>query len=698
MITACPRCRAVIQAPAELPADGLLQCQACGSRFTGDAAADSDLRLRRDSADLDLPVLDDFDEYVEAPEVGPPVPVARSPAFAAYKWFYHRTVGQVGTDTACALLLLLLHFMIVLAYGLGEGARMGLAVPGEAVGSAPDTLVRVWKPLALYEVMTIGLVAMVYWLACVVTLRSAKMAISGGSFVANWALASIPGTICLVLAWFSGWPVQSLAVFAVLVALPIVLLFTCAIFGLRWVMGGILAVICMALAGPVSVLSAYLYARYEVYCSSADQQRMITLPPAEHAVADVPSELPGRVPLNPRVREMAEVLTVSAGGSVSPPPLQGAALPAMTKTQRVKPSISTSGCSSGITIDPWDQPEALEQVIWPAVNTEAFATLLSDTLGNHVIEWWSARDLSKQGSLRIAGAKPVSYALSPSGKLLVRVISAGAPIAEVWDTQRSRRRIQIPLSGGNGTPSALGFCDESTFAVVWRDQGRLSVSTYDVPNGKLNRFIAWPAEKQRTTSDQGAPSGQPVAVWLSHDGTLLAGADAAPRIAVLEVSSGRLVAQWPMNLPAGQVPAVSGIAFAPAPAPGNSTIAVLLDENQENAQSVLLIAESGVANLTAIPFASAVWRLAGCPGPSARRGRVIDWISDTELLLYGELVVDVNSGALTRTMHVHQPGMASRAGAFSQYPLPDGSFLLETSGENHEHKSALHRLRMSSSR
>ncbi|GEM_PF-6577303 len=695
MITACPRCRAVVQAAAESPADGLQQCQACGSRFRGDASADSELRLRRDSADLDLPVLDDFDEYVEAPEVGPPVALTGSSAFDAYKWFYHRTVGQLGTDTACALLLLVLHCMIVLAYGLGEGSRINLTMAGEAAGYAPDVLARVWKPLALYEVMTAGMVATVYWLGCTLTLRSAKMVMSNGGFVANWALASIPGTICLALAWFSGWPLRSMAVSAVMISLPIILLFTCAIFAVRLVMGSILTLVCMALAGPVSVTTAYLYARYGEYCSSADQQRIMALPPVEHGVAEVPSELPGRVPLNPRVREMAEVLTASAGGGNVSTAQQRTPPPATARVEHASPLISKSDCSRGITIDPWSQPQAVEQVIWPAVHAESFATLSSDALGNHVIELWFARDLSKQGSLRIAGAKPVSYALSPSGKLLVRVITATVPIAEVWDTQRLRRQMQFPVSGGNGTPSALGFCDEETLAVVWHDQGRLSVSSYDLQSGKLNRLIAWPeAEKRSTHSDHGGPPAQPVAVWLSHDGTLLAGADAVPRIAVLEMSSGRLVEQWPMSLPAGQVPAVSGMAFAP----GNGTIAVLLDENQSNAPSVLLIAESGVTDLTAIPFVGAVWRLAGCPGPSERRGRVIDWISDTELLLYGELVVDVNSGALTRNMHVRQPGVAPRDGAFSQYPLPDGSFLLEMNSENQEHKSTLHWLRMTPSR
>lgn len=690
MVTACPQCRAVIQAPAEVPAGGLIQCEACGSSFKGDTSADSELRLRHDSADLDLPILDDFDEYVEAPEVGPPVPLGKSSAFAAYKWFYHRTVGQLGTDTACALLLVLLHLMIALAYGLGEGSRIALAIPDGAIGPTPDMLTRVWKPLALYELMTAGLVASVYWLGCIVTLRYARLVFSSGSFVANWALASIPGTICLGWAWFSGWPVRSLAVPAVVVALPIVLLFTCAIFGLRWAMGGILTLVCMSMAGPVSVLSAYVYAMYGQYCSASDEQRIMALSPAESAVATTSPELPGRIPLNPRVREMAEILTLSAGGNVAASQ-QAIAPQATARVERSKPAVSRSESTRGITIDPWSQPEAVDLVIWPAVSAESFATLSSDALGNHAIELWSARDLSKQGSLRIAGSKASSYTLSPSGKLLVRVLSAGAPIAEVWDTQRSRRQMQMPLSGGNGTPSALGFCNEDTFAVVWRDQGRLSVSAYDLPSGKLNRSIAWPdAEKHHGATDQGSPVGQPVAVWLNRDGTLLAGADAVPRVAVLEVSTGRLLQQWPMSLPAGQVPAVSGIAFAPS----NETIAVLLDENPDNAQSVLLIAEPAAASLTAIPFANVAWRLAGCPGPSAKRGRVIDWISDTELLLYGELVVDVNSGALTRTMRVRQPGVPPRDAASSQYPLPDGSFLLEMNSENPERKSTLHWLRM----
>jgi hypothetical protein len=77
---------------------------------------------------------------------------------------------------------------------------------------------------------------------------------------------------------------------------------------------------------------------------------------------------------------------------------------------------------------------------------------------------------------------------------------------------------------------------------------------------------------------------------------------------------------------------------------------------------------------------------------------VIDWISDTELLMYGELVVDVPSGALTQSVHSRDPGQAARGGSFSQYRLPDGSFLLEPQADSQGRKASLQRLRIGSVR
>lgn len=701
MITACPQCRAIVQTRGSAPPGGMLHCQACGSTFA--VSASRELRLKRDSSENNLPELDEFDEYVEPPGVAPPVALGAVSPFAFYARVYHRIVSQLGADTTFAILLLALHALIMLAYGSGESSRITSALPADANGALPDMMVRVWRPLALFEVMTVGMVAVVHWIGFLISVKSLGMELSSGSFSANWGLATLPATIAFGAAWFMGVPLQGVAIPAVFIALPFVLLFTCAIYSVRIRMGLVITLVCVALAGPATVFSTRVYGKYVDYSVAGDQQRSAEATSS----AQVPpitlndSGIPTLIPANPKVRELAEIVAATGGvgvpasqplfaqagrpaAPVPPPPSAlagGGPTPPQAPPQGQSPATPAvpSDLVPGMVLAPWTDPSGLQQVIWPAIAGECFGTLANDALGNHIVELWFMRDLTRAGAVRIGGVPNASYAVSPSGTHLVRVINASVPIAEVWNIRAARRQTQITLSGGNGTPSALGFLNNGAFAILWRGQNRLAISVYDGQSGILTRNIGWPDLEKRAAGQGGTPPApaQPEAVWLSADGKLLAGVDATPQICVLETETGRPAEAWRLNLPPGQLPAVSGIAFSA----GNKRLALLVDENPNNGQSVLFTAESGSQEVTAVPFSSAAWRLAGCSGPSGRRGRVVDWISDTQLLLYGELVLDVPSGALVQSVHLREAGKQPRGGAFSQYPLPDGTFLLEAAGD-----------------
>ena len=271
--------------------------------------------------------------------------------------------------------------------------------------------------------------------------------------------------------------------------------------------------------------------------------------------------------------------------------------------------------------------------------------------------------------------------------MLLRVVNGASPAAELWSLSDAGRRLQIPLPADLSDARALGFIDKQTFALLIRQGRDAAVDILDAERGTFRRRISW----QVLASSSGSAGGEWAAenVAISPDGRFLAFVDSSVRLRLVDVATGAVRRNWQLNLPRPESADVTAISFSP----DGSLIAIMFDESQSPNRAAIFCGAVQSTELASMSFAEPIWKQAGCPRKSGTRvGRALDFVGRRELLVYGELVLDATSGSVVAS--VHDRSTAPAEAAFSQYPLADGSMLLQAFPDAQQKRLPIQRLQI----
>ncbi|HEV7298741.1 MAG TPA: hypothetical protein VGN72_05190 [Tepidisphaeraceae bacterium] len=107
------------------------------------------------------------------------------------------------------------------------------------------------------------------------------------------------------------------------------------------------------------------------------------------------------------------------------------------------------------------------------------------------LEIWDVVDTKKVGDAtfrREAGMDP-GYALSPSGKTLVRLANFPSLSMHVWSVDEQRVTRVIPLPPVLGTPYTVGFSEDNLVWIMWESAGLYGLQSWDITTGQRLRQL-----------------------------------------------------------------------------------------------------------------------------------------------------------------------------------------------------------------
>ncbi len=295
-------------------------------------------------------------------------------------------------------------------------------------------------------------------------------------------------------------------------------------------------------------------------------------------------------------------------------------------------------------------------ILLPPVGGSSLGVVRELSATEDVIERWTTapavKALEQARFSHSARARGERYLLSPDGDLLVRMVDFPKVGAQVWSFSQNRVIQTIEM----GTPTLLGFIDESRFAAYRHEQsgGRevTGIALYDAKTGKPSRGVRTPV-----IADVGA--GNPV---FSRDGRLLAVVAPSPRNEEPQILVFDLIAPGPLELVnpmrvlrvnAGRWLPLVGVAFSA----DGSRLAALFEENNNALLTGWKFTEpkpifEHVYPAGLLPAAAGQARAAGYAG------QALDWLENGETLLgYGRALVDAASGKLL--IDLQPPDLAS---------------------------------------
>lgn len=729
MLTSCTHCHNRFIVP-ESRKGRAAKCSICGERFLIEPRLDR-LNLVSDEEDLakrlHLPTLDDIEECDAPPDVAAAVPPGAKTPVIVPTVKPPETLDYVQGRQSIAVLLLVLWSIAIGIYGMfmSKVPPALAAARDEGLDIAVNNWDRVWIPLLLGSMVSLVAVAGCFWLGAQLAARGLRMRYQSIGVLESLAIASVPTTFPLLAAVAFGTNDARVVVPATVMAFPVVCLLVPALFGIPLARGLTAAVICVAVAAPAYVLGSMWWTKQSTQALAMDDRRIeraiqlareavpdrpsppvappptdtaVQLPPEaarvieqlQQAVAQDPAAAPASylnipspppptaVPETPAATTQVPVaalspdLALTAPPAVSPAPI-ASLLPARSAIPEPPPDSRLSL---------WREAGNPINVVWPATPGQSFATVRLDRFGNHLLDFWSCADLERQGALCVGGGE-VTYAICPAGATLLRVVDGAAPVAEIWSLAQGVRQAQLQLSPDQQHPQALGFLDHQTFAILSLSGNDVAVDVLDVKRPVPRRRIAWKTEQA------GKPSYSARNVAITPDGKSLLLVDGDGQLRLIDTTSGAVRRSWVLNLAARKGAEVTSIAVSP----DGANVAVLMDETAAINESVLFTAVLGRSDLQVTCFSEPLWKQAGVVRtPDTRSGRSLDWVAPGRVLAYGELVIDVVSGAIVDSMHPRTESTGAGPAALAQYPLGDGTFVLDGLPDQQGAPGALYRL------
>lgn len=304
-----------------------------------------------------------------------------------------------------------------------------------------------------------------------------------------------------------------------------------------------------------------------------------------------------------------------------------------------------------------------EQLIRPATPGSAYAVIVRSQQGD-TVEVFDAKATEPVAVAQFQAdqqfrANPGAYALSPDGKLIVRLVSWPNLKAVVHALDTKAGVQSIDLDDKFGEPTVVGFLTPDRFVIRWHKSGNHGVEVWNAKGGNRGRQIdlfgvqPYPAPG----SEAIAPDGRTYAILDRNvdRNERSTGGRSQPRGRTIGQAQGKLQIVL-YDLVAGGTPRrfqVPGLDNAPgvqaaglAFSPDKTRLAGLFVDPQGRALVMTWSMNNGKVTAEHV-----VPEKLDPPRAGAGRGRALDWVAGGRgLLVSGRTILDADTGAVLATL------------------------------------------------